>query len=204
MSSLAPSSPSTADPIGTIQMSKNLRTFTSAVMGLDAVVRRVPADAWDNDSPCDGWTARDVLGHACAVLNAVAKIASTGEVGRPVPIDDVSDPDAVWNSCRDGLLAALDQPGVVEREGEFWFNQPTFDGLIGVVQWDPLAHSWDIATAAGIDAALDAEVAEASLAILLPMQSMLEESGRIATPVEVSADADAATRFLGAIGRNPG
>ena len=26
-------------------------------------VRAVPADAWDNPSPCEGWTARDVVGH---------------------------------------------------------------------------------------------------------------------------------------------
>ena len=26
-------------------------------------VRAVPVAAWDNPSPCEGWTARDVVGH---------------------------------------------------------------------------------------------------------------------------------------------
>ena len=25
--------------------------------------RRVPADAWDDPAPCEGWVARDVVGH---------------------------------------------------------------------------------------------------------------------------------------------
>ncbi len=31
--------------------------------GFAAVVASVPADAWSADSPCDGWTARDVVAH---------------------------------------------------------------------------------------------------------------------------------------------
>jgi len=184
-------------------MSQNLRNFTAAVYGLDAVVRRVDAGAWDAASPCEGWSARDVLGHACAVLNAFEATARTGEVSRPEPIADMSDPTAVWVDCRDRLLETLDQPELLHRRDKFWFGEMSFDDFMGVVQWDPLAHSWDIATAAGIDACLNPTVAEASLAILKPMQPGLIESGRIAAPVEVPADADAPTRFLGAIGRDP-
>lgn len=184
-------------------MSQNLRNFTAAVYGLDAVVQRVDAAAWDAPSPCEGWSARDVLGHASAVLNAFETTARTGEVTRPSPIDDMSDPVAVWTGCRDRLLETLDQPGLINRHDKFWFGEMSFDDFMGVVQWDPLAHSWDIATAAGIDACLNPAVAEASLKILEPMQAGLVESGRTAPPVAVPADADAPTRFLGAIGRNP-
>jgi len=48
-----------------VSMSTNLRNYTKALYGFDAVVQRVPEDRWDADSPCDGWSARDVVTHAC-------------------------------------------------------------------------------------------------------------------------------------------
>ncbi len=185
-------------------MSENLRNFTAAVYGFDAVVQRMPADAWDEDSACEGWSGRDLLEHQCAVLNGVTAVARTGRMARPTPPDDVSDPVAAWNQCRDELLAALDQPGVLQQQGPFWFDAATVDDMIGVVQWDPLAHAWDLAKTCDIDPCLNERVAAASVATIEGMQAMLVESGRIGEPVPVPADAPASARFLGATGRNPG
>jgi hypothetical protein len=49
-------------------MTESLRNYTKALCGFDAVIQRVPPDAWDADSPCDGWCARDVVAHACGVM----------------------------------------------------------------------------------------------------------------------------------------
>ena len=184
-------------------MSENLRNFTAAVYGFDAVVQRLPEEAWDAPSACEGWSGRDLLKHQCAVLNGVTAVASTGQMAAPSAPEDVSDPVAVWNECRDGLLAALDQPGVLNQEGPFWFDAPTVDAMIGVVQWDPLAHAWDLAQTCGADACLNEAVAAKSLAPIEAMQPMLIESGRIGEPVHVPEDAPASARFLGATGRNP-
>ncbi len=184
-------------------MSENLRNFTAAVYGFDAVVQRMPAAAWDADSACEGWSGRDVLEHQCAVLNGVTAVAKTGQMAAPSPPEDVSDPVATWNRCRDELLAALDQPGVLQQQGPFWFDAATVDDMIGVVQWDPLAHAWDLAQTCDIDPCLNERVAEASTATIEGMQSMLVTSGRIGQPVKVPADAPASIRFLGATGRNP-
>jgi hypothetical protein len=40
-------------------MHQNLQTFTKAVHTLRNVALRVPPDAWDNASCCEGWSARD-------------------------------------------------------------------------------------------------------------------------------------------------
>jgi len=47
--------------------------------GFDAALQRVPPNAWDADSPCDGWCARDIVAHACGVMNALEAMARTGE-----------------------------------------------------------------------------------------------------------------------------
>lgn len=184
-------------------MSENLRNFTAAVFGFDAVVQRMPADAWDKQSACPEWTGRELLSHQCAVLNGVAAVAKSGEMAKPTPPDDVSDPVATWNACRNDLLAALDQPGVLNQQGPFWFNAETVDAMIGIVQWDPLAHSWDLAQTCGIEPCLNEHVSAVSLDTILSMQPMLEETGRTGSPVEVPADAPASARFLGATGRQP-
>lgn len=184
-------------------MSANLRNFTSAVYSFDAVVQRLPEQAWDAPSACEGWSGRDLLQHQCAVLEGVRLVASSGQMAAPTPPEDVSDPVATWNACRDGLLEALDQPGVLQQQGPFWFDTPTLDAMIGVVQWDPLAHAWDLAQTCDAQACLNEAVAEASLQTILSMQPLLIESGRIGQPVEVPADAPASQRFLGATGRQP-
>lgn len=185
-------------------MSQNLRNFTAAVYGFDAVVQRMPEDAWDRASACEGWTGQDLLQHQCAVLNGVTAMAATGQMARPSPPEDVSDPVATWNQCRDDLLAALDKPGVLQQQGPFWFDAATIDDTIGIVQWDPLAHAWDLAQTCGLDPCLNEQVAAASVAVIEGMQEMLVSSGRIGEPVPVPADAPASVRFLGATGRNPG
>ncbi len=184
-------------------MSQNLRTFTAAVYGFDAVVQRMPADAWDAPSACEGWSGRELLQHQCAVFNGVAAVANTGAMAKPTPPEDVSDPVATWVQCRDELLTALDQPGVLQQQGPFWFDAPTVDEMIAIVAWDPLAHAWDLAKTCGLDPALNESVAEAVVGTVETMQPMLEKSGRTGPAVAVSADAPASVRFLGLTGRDP-
>lgn len=185
------------------KMTSNLRDFTAAVYAFDAVVQRIPADGWGAASACEGWSARDLLQHQCAVLNGVAQIARTGAMAKPTPPEDVSDPTAAWNQCRQELLEALDQQDSLSQAGPFWFDAATVDDLIGIVQWDPLAHSWDLAQAHGLAAPLPEAATTASLARIKTMQPMLTETGRTAEPVACSPDASIGDRFLSATGRNP-
>lgn len=184
-------------------MSENLRNFTTAVYGFDAVVQRTPAEAWDAQSACPDWSGRELLQHQCAVLNGVAEMARTGAMAKPTPPEDMSDPVATWNQCRTELLEALDQPGAINQAGPFWFDTATIDDTIGVVMWDPLAHTWDLAACSGTQAVLDESVCETAAKTIHSMQPMLEETGRTGPPVAVADDAPAWQRFLGATGRNP-
>jgi uncharacterized protein (TIGR03083 family) len=60
---------------GAVAVTQNLRNCTKALYGFDAVIQRVPPDAWGADSPCEGWCVRDVVAHACGVMNAVEAMA---------------------------------------------------------------------------------------------------------------------------------
>jgi len=184
-------------------MSSNLRNYTKALYGFDAVVRRVPAEQWDAQSPCAGWCARDVLAHAAGVVDAVAQMARTGEVAMPQTPDPGNDPVGLWSASLDGVLEALDHPGVTDRVGEFWFGESTFDDVLAFTTWDPLGHSWDLATAVGLDAHASPEVAEAAIAVISANAETLRRMQLMGDPVAVPADASPMDRFLGLTGRDP-
>ncbi len=187
-------------------MSQNLRNITRAIYVFDAVARRMPDDAWSNASPCEGWTALDVLKHQCGVLDALAHIAETGELQMPAMIEeDVTDPGGRWGQTRDRVLAALDTQGALHHDGQWWFGPMTVDGLIAVVMWDPLTHAWDLAQAAGIEAHLPADLAELSHERISAMHETALKWKLVGEPVDIGdlGDADPVARYLALVGRDP-
>lgn len=183
-------------------MSKNLRQFTKAVYAFDAVVNRVDDSAWGNQTPCEEWDARALVEHQCAVLRGVTDVAKSGAMARPNPPEDMSDPAAAWGETRDNVLDALDSAGTLGQQGPFWFDAATVDDMIGIVTWDPLVHSWDLAKATGQDAAMDEALVRTSLATVQPMSPMLAESGRTAEAVATES-ANIIDQYLALVGRNP-
>ena len=105
-------------------MSQNLRNYVKAIYGMDAVVQRVPDDKWSADSPCEGWTARDVVAHQIGVFDAVAQMARTGTVVFPETPEVEGSIVEAWNASRDGLIESLDQPGAINRVGEYLMTVP--------------------------------------------------------------------------------
>ena len=75
-------------------------------------VRAVPEDAWDNPSPCEGWTARDVVGHLTGWIPAF--FGSQGLEFPPVPsVADDPVSEAATRSGVDG--ASFVPPGGANR-----------------------------------------------------------------------------------------
>jgi hypothetical protein len=73
------------------------------------IARRVPSDAWDNPTPCDGWVARDVVGHMVEWMPAFLEDAPI-EI-RPGP-SVADDPLGAWLALSASLQAGLDGPKV--------------------------------------------------------------------------------------------
>lgn len=182
-------------------MSENLRNFVQAVHAFDAVVRRTHADDWQNATPCEGWNASDLLQHQCAVLNGVAEVARTGAMAAPTPPEDMTDPQAVWAETREGVLAALDQAGVLAQQGPFWFDAKTIDDMIGAVMWDATTHAWDLAQATNQPHCLSDSLVEACYQAVAPMSDMLVETKRTGPRLDAADDAPILDRYLALVGR---
>lgn len=142
-------------------MSQNLRNYLVAVFGLEAVIVSASPESWNNQSPCEEWTARDVAGHAMAVVSNVASRLGHGEAMDPftnpgqIAGDDVG---ATWRKVRTRLLEALDAPGALATPVDHPLFGPTVDHLVGAMVGDALIHTWDIARATGGNDRLDPEL----------------------------------------------
>lgn len=184
------------------RVSENLRNYTKAVFGFDAVVTRVEPDQWNRPSPCEGWSALDVVAHNIGMCAMIAGFASgNGAAGPETP--EVLDPHVEWSAARDGVLASLRGDGVLQREADTPWGRLTIDRFLGVVTVDPLAHTFDLARATGQAVVIDAGLAAAALAQLERAGDAIRGPGRFAAAVEIDAQASIVDRFVAIAGRQP-
>lgn len=163
-------------------------------------VRAVPPAAWDDPSPCDGWTARDVVGHLTEWIPAVF-----GPLGVRFPaVPSVQDdPVPAWESVRETIADALAHPDVAARQVETPFGTHSVAVAVDLlVTGDVFTHTWDLSRATGQDESLDAEQLQLMIAAMGSMpEEVLRAEGMFGPRVEVRDDADDQTRFLAYVGR---
>ncbi len=165
-----------------------------------ARVRAVPFGAWDNPSPCAGWTARDVVGHLTSWIPGF--FGSNGVKFPPVPsVQD--DPVAAWETVQKTLSEALADPALAARTVETPFSAQSLAETIDmIVIGDVFTHTWDLARATGQDETLDPGQLQLMIDGMgaIPEEALRAE-GMFGPALEVSADADDQTRLLAYFGR---
>ena len=173
---------------------RNAQRFTD-------VVRAVPHEGWDATSPCEGWTARQVLEH---VVESQHGFLARFDLAPSLDgVDDVPDR---WDLVRDGIQQGLDDPETAAITYEGMFGETTFaDTVDQFMSADLTVHSWDIARATGLselEAIPDDEVQRLDDR-LRPLGDTLRMPGVFGPEVPVPDDAPAQDRLLGFLGRHP-
>ena len=165
-------------------------------------VRSVTPEAWDNPSPCVGWTARDVVGH---LTEWIPSFFGTQGVRFP-PVPSVADdPVAAWEVVQATIAEALADPTVAVRPVETPFDTQSLAETVDmIVTGDVFTHTWDLARATGQDETLDEDQLQRMLAAVGGMpEEMLRADGMFGPRIDVPVDADDQSRFLGYVGRQP-
>lgn len=164
--------------------------------------REMSPEAWDRQSPCEGWAGRDVVGHLTGWIPAVLAPSGMAFVEGPSPDDD---PVGAWLALDESLQAALDDPEVAERT--FDAGPPgemTVEAAIDMlVVGDVLVHTWDIARTGGLDEHLDPVIVPEMLAGMEPMDEAIRSSGHFGPRVEVPDHADVQDKLMAFTGRQP-
>jgi uncharacterized protein (TIGR03086 family) len=167
----------------------------------DTTLAAVSPDHWDNHSPCEGWSARDVLSH---VLDSEADVVT--KVGQSIErtVDVSDDPVTAWREVRDGIQAILDDPATAALEYESIGAQTTIaDTVDRFLCFDLIVHRWDIARAAGNDITIPAEDITAANAFLDSMGTMFYDYGASKPAVPMPGEAPTQDKLLGRAGRDP-
>lgn len=155
---------------------------------------------WDAPSPCEGWTAGDVVTHVVETQRDFL-----GQQGFDLGVaPDPTDPHQAWQAHVEQVLAALRQDGVAEREYDGYFGRTTLaDTMADFYGWDLVIHGSDVARATGQPWSVSEDEASALLAAADGWGEALYSEGICAPAVPVPDDASATDRLLGHLGRDP-
>lgn len=171
--------------------------ITPLVHAFDARVQAASPGAWGNASPCEGWTARDVVVHVANNLGGLGA-GLAGEA--PAPVADDVDIVAAWNAARDSFLRALGTADLSTKLPGPMGPIAAADMIGRFVATDVLVHTWDLARAVGGDERLDETTVEAAYKGLKPMDAMIRMPGIFGARIDVEG-ADLQTEFLSFLGR---
>jgi uncharacterized protein (TIGR03086 family) len=158
----------------------------------DEVVAQVGDDDWAKDTPCDGWTVRELVDHAMFWQGRGAGVFGA----------DVAD-GADWAEVKPALSAALADPANLEGNAEALGGTPK-PAVAGLITADLLVHAWDLATAIGADATLPEAATTSTLMGLQRLPEEMLRSERMFGPaVEVPEGASAQDQLIAFVGRKP-
>jgi uncharacterized protein (TIGR03086 family) len=172
------------------------RRFGSAVRSADG--------NWDRSSPCTGWQARDVLEHVIGFHDVLLLRPLGLKPQRPR-----DDPQRRWDLTYERLQEALGDKELFERVVEVPAveNNPATQldasKLVPQLTQDVLVHTWDLARSVGADDSLDPAWCAFFWDQLPADPNALSASGMFAAPIAVSGEADAQSRLLARLGRDP-
>jgi len=163
-------------------------------------VAQVSPERWNASSPCEGWTARDVVAHMVEVHGIFL-----GLVGRPfartVSVD--SDPAGALREAMTQVQADLDDPARASEMFDGYFGPMSFEGAIDrFVCFDFAIHGWDLARATGLDETIDPTEIVRLIAGAEAFGDALHQSGVCGPAIDVASDADDQTKLLALLGRN--
>jgi uncharacterized protein (TIGR03086 family) len=182
-------------------MSEMTDRFEMVAAGFDQRVQAVPPEKWSAPSPCEDWTARDVVGHVVRNYRSMAAEATGGEAQ---PMGEDEDPVQAWSDAYGRLSELAKDPAALAQPVRGPGGPTPLEQAMGnLISMDTHVHTWDLARAVGGDERLDPDVVRFSRQMLEPMDDMLRRPGVFGPKLDPPAGADEQTQLLYFLGRRP-
>lgn len=163
------------------------------------VLGAVGPDQWSLPTPCEAWTVRELVGHVAAGQQQLVR-ALGGE--QDTAVDD--DPATAYRTSANDLLAALAEPGALERVVTVPAGTVPAPVAVHLRTTEALVHGWDLAQAIGRPYDVPDDLAAAELEFSRPMlDSIPPEKRRFAPSRRVAEDAPPVDRLVALLGRTP-
>jgi uncharacterized protein (TIGR03086 family) len=164
---------------------------------LTAVVEAAGDTDWSRPSPCEDWTAADVVAHLVDTQRDFLDKRGADMGPRPEGA-----PPEVWAAHRDAVRRATADDAFVSEEYDGYFGRTTVaDTLANFYGFDLLVHRWDLARALGRDVTWDDAELDRIEAALDGFGDALYMDGVCKPALDVPAGASRQERALARMGR---
>jgi uncharacterized protein (TIGR03086 family) len=168
---------------------------------LATVADDVEPSRWDDPSPCEGWSAADVISHLVETQRDF--LAQHGFDLGPAP-DVHDDPARAWRVHAERVTAVLARPGAADTTFDGFFGPTTVgDTIARFYGFDMIVHRWDIARAAGLDTTFADDELDQVERSIDGFGEHLYMDGICERPVDVDPSASRQDRLLARMGRDP-
>lgn len=152
---------------------------------------------WSGASPCDGWTASDVLDHVVDSQRSFLEQRAAEIGGRPT-----GTPPEVWRAHQAAIGPVIADDDFVTAEYDGHFGRTSVaDTLANFYGFDMLVHRWDLARALGRDVTYDDAELDRIETALDGFGDALYSEGVCRPAVDVPDGAPRQVRLLGRMGR---
>ena len=180
-------------------MNRTHTLYESANRPLTAVLDGAPEDRWTSPSPCEDWTARDVVRH---LIETQRDFLSRHGVDLGDAPDVDTDPAAAWADHSKRVAEAISDDAVAGRAFDGHFGPTTVGATLEQFYvFDMIAHRWDVARAVGGDTGLSDSELDRLEAGADSFGEALYMDGVCAPAVEAPEGAGRAVRMLARLGR---
>ncbi len=175
--------------------------YLQAHEALTEVLDAVDPDGWDRPSPCDGWSARDVVGHLIETQRSFLVDRGVLHADASDPAVD-GDPAAAWREHVALVEPVVTDARLMATEYDGYFGPTTVGDSLGQFYlFDMIVHRWDVATATGVGTTFDDAELEGIETGAASWGDALYMEGICAPAIEVAPDADRTERVLAMLGR---
>jgi uncharacterized protein (TIGR03086 family) len=167
-------------------------------------VQGIPPDAWDNSTPCESWSVRDLVNHVTGEelwtvpLMEGATIADVGDRFEGDVLGD--DPAGTSRAAASAAVRTVDEVAPRGVKVHLSYGDEDAEEYVRQLAADHLVHGWDLAVATGADARLDPELVEAVAGWFAEREELYRAGGAIAPHVDRHGDPQ--TELLAAFGRD--
>ncbi len=185
----------------------NVAMLGRVVTETTRLVEGTTGELLERQTPCAGWTARDLINHITGGATMFAMSAESGSVpdeviGQLMGGDNLGEnPQGAWKTASARALAAFEIPGVLDKIVKLPFGEMPAGVALGIAIFDVATHATDLAHATG-QGVEDLAMLEAALAMGKQMVGPeLRVPGVFDAEVTVADDAPIADRLLAFAGR---
>ena len=165
-----------------------------------SVVAAVPEEKLDAGTPCSDWHVRDLLEH---MIGVVAGLGAAAAGTAPATFVLGDDPATQFDAIAKTTLDAWRSPGALDKTIDGPAGAMPGSVYAGINLLDTATHTWDLATACGLPAALPDDVATFTLEVARQTIAPPIRPGRFADEIASPAGASATDRLVAFLGRQP-